>query len=589
MSLGMTPSVFFLHAGDTAPAITATLQDQFGVVANLTGATVYFKMTNSFQGNVINRVATIVNATAGQVSYSWQTGDTNDTGVFSVQWYVIYSSGAQESYPQGFYNTVQIDPSLTSGFSQTVPTVPLFNTIWTGTVGPTPVQGNNGDYWYATTTGYFYGPKASGTWPTGYLVNPAGFALNAFAAPTGPVNMGGFSFTNLPDISLTPVSTSQTALTINTPSGSTVDILDISINSQLFWNMTSAGQLNGLAPLTILPTSTSAQPLTAGTPSGSTANVAQFKVNGTTVWQIGSTGILAGSAALTVLPTLSTANALTVGIPSGSTGNVAQFQLNGVNAWSINSAGVLAGTKALTINPTGTTAVPLIANTPSGSSANVAQFELNGTTVWYISPFGQLNGQSAYGNITPLVVNSAGSPSVDIATFGLNGTTAVAVDDTGALAIRNGGQINLLSANSSNPFVGNAATSYTVTPTNLTVGSGTLTGTYIKIGRMVSVWISFTWGSGSGGASTWSFSLPVTPATSGYNGEVAGSAVANQSGALYIGGCFISTASAFVEPLFPSAPGTASVGVNSAASHPFASGWTTGNTLSMHIMYESLT
>lgn len=48
------------------------------------------------------------------------------------------------------------------------------NTVLSGTDAPT-TEGVDGDFYYRTTTSYFYGPKAAGTWPSGVsLVGPAG-------------------------------------------------------------------------------------------------------------------------------------------------------------------------------------------------------------------------------------------------------------------------------------------------------------------------------------------------------------------------------------------------------------------------------
>jgi hypothetical protein len=206
----MAPSTFYISQGATAPAITATLIDQYGNVANLTGASVRFVMTNAFYGNTVNAAATIVNAGAGQVSYSWGTTDTTNPGLFSCQWQVIFSSGAQETYPQGYYNQVSISPALNNGFPDIIEPSVIFNTIWNSISAPTSIQGNNGDFWYDIVTGYFYGPKAMGTWPAGNLISPATIPLNQFAAPTGNLNMANFSIINLADNNFVgSVNTSQ--------------------------------------------------------------------------------------------------------------------------------------------------------------------------------------------------------------------------------------------------------------------------------------------------------------------------------------------------------------------------------------------
>jgi hypothetical protein len=335
----MIPSTFFIKSGDTYPLITATLVDQYGVTANLTGASVWFRMTNSFYGNVINSPATVVNATAGQVSYAWGSQDTAKTGTYSCQWYVVYSTGAQESFPQGFYNTVQIDPTLTTGFLGGAQAAPLFNTIWNSTSAPISVQGNIGDFWYDTATFYFYGPKTVSGWPTGTLINPAGAALNTFGLPTANVGMNGFSFSNLGATVIAPTPTTAIALTLNAPLNTTVDVLDVKINSVKYWSINDTGNLLGGGQLYVSPISTTTSALILNAPSSTSVDVLDVGINGVTAWRVSSTGTLSGVQPLTVAPTSTTAVPLIVGTPSGSSAAVAEFQQNSVTVAQINSAG----------------------------------------------------------------------------------------------------------------------------------------------------------------------------------------------------------------------------------------------------------
>jgi hypothetical protein len=501
----MTPSVFYIKQSDTLPIITATLIDQFGTVANLTGATVYFRMTNTFFGNVINRTATVVSAVNGQVSYSWQSGDTNNTGVFNVQWFVVYGSGAQESYPQGFYSTVQIDPSLNSGFSQIQPSPPVFNTIWNSTSAPTSAQGNNGDFWINTATQYFYGPKANGTWPAGTLINPAGAPLNSFGAPTGNVNMGGYSFNNLAYINASPTSSSRVPLTGNIPSGSTADIIDLQINGATFWKVTSAGVLTG-------------------------------------------TGLSAATAA--VAPSGLSTTALSVTGPTGTSVDVADFMIGSTVVWKITSYGSLTGFRPHVISPTASGDVPLTANTPAGSTVDVADFQQNGVTV-------------------------------------------ASVNSSGNVAILNNKQLDLTNANAS-PFVGAASVSFApviwgASGTNPAIGNGTLTGSYIKYGRLIFINITLISGTTTTyGTGTWQFTLPFSPANSARiaAGTVIG---ATSTGSLYAGTVLLNNVSSVATTLYP--PTTAGA-ANFAGSQSTPFSWaasTANQQLVMQFMYETTT
>lgn len=292
------PTTFFLKQGNTLPAITATLADQSGNPVNLTGASVHFHMTNFYFGNVVNSAATVVNATSGQVSYSWQQGDTNNTGLFSCEWYVVFSNGAQQTFPYGYYNSVQIDPALNVGFPEILQPSTYFNTIYSAAAAPTALNGNNGDFWYNTANGFFYGPKANGTWPAGNLLNYSSVPLNSITSPNGNVNMAGFSFTSLPYISVLPSSLSQVPLTSAIPSGSTADVVDFKIATTTVWSINSSGWLLGATGYPLIcqgqvhvsAGSTSQVAFVANNPSSTTVDVAQFQINNSTTFKVNSSG-----------------------------------------------------------------------------------------------------------------------------------------------------------------------------------------------------------------------------------------------------------------------------------------------------------
>lgn len=89
---------FTLVQNDTSPAITATLTAD-GTAVDLSGATVKFQMTNRANETKVNASATVTDATAGTVSYQWQTGDTDTTGWFRGRWEVTFSDGTIRSFP----------------------------------------------------------------------------------------------------------------------------------------------------------------------------------------------------------------------------------------------------------------------------------------------------------------------------------------------------------------------------------------------------------------------------------------------------------------------------------------------------------
>lgn len=87
---------------DTRVNIADTLVDSEGEIVDLTGMTVAFRMTieESNTPKVNDASATIDNAEAGEVSYSWTAGDVNTAGTYDYQW-IVTSGGKTEHFPVG--------------------------------------------------------------------------------------------------------------------------------------------------------------------------------------------------------------------------------------------------------------------------------------------------------------------------------------------------------------------------------------------------------------------------------------------------------------------------------------------------------
>jgi hypothetical protein len=126
-------------------------------------------------------------------------------------------------------------------------------------------------------------------------------------------------------------------------------------------------------------------------------------------------------------------------------------------------------------------------------------------------------------------------------------------------------------------------TTYTPTWTNLTVGNGTVSARYQKIGKVVNVYVGFVFGSTSaftGGGSN--FTLPFAIATNNvsyqYFGELLDNGTADYSGCIIVvgaGNCYISALNA----------GTTFLNPQSVSSTvPFT--WTTGDGFQFLFSYE---
>lgn len=101
---------YTLKQHDTFPSFDATLTDSLGAAINLTGSTVRVYMSSG--ATLINGSCTIVSPTAGTVTYTWVTGDTNTIGDYNVEWEITYGSGAIETVPNDGYKTLKIIADL---------------------------------------------------------------------------------------------------------------------------------------------------------------------------------------------------------------------------------------------------------------------------------------------------------------------------------------------------------------------------------------------------------------------------------------------------------------------------------------------
>ena len=107
------PAVTKIKRNDTAPAFTATLRDAAGVAVNLTGATVRFLMRNPRTRTLkVAAAMTILDATAGRVSYAWQTGDTDEAATYQVEVEVTFGDGTIETFPNGEHHELQVIKDL---------------------------------------------------------------------------------------------------------------------------------------------------------------------------------------------------------------------------------------------------------------------------------------------------------------------------------------------------------------------------------------------------------------------------------------------------------------------------------------------
>ena len=104
---------FTIKQHDQLPELVATLTDALSDVVNVTGATVRFIMTNKATTiKVLDVPATVVDAPAGIVKYTWQDGDTDVAATYNAEFEVKFSDGRVESFPNSKYIAIKVFADL---------------------------------------------------------------------------------------------------------------------------------------------------------------------------------------------------------------------------------------------------------------------------------------------------------------------------------------------------------------------------------------------------------------------------------------------------------------------------------------------
>jgi len=106
---------FTIKRGDTSPAIKARLVPaDISQGGGITGFNeVRFLMRDSSDYETIvdadtSSGVTVEDASTGVVVYSWENGDTDETGMFEAEWEVTYSDNTVETFPNDRYIDVEI-------------------------------------------------------------------------------------------------------------------------------------------------------------------------------------------------------------------------------------------------------------------------------------------------------------------------------------------------------------------------------------------------------------------------------------------------------------------------------------------------
>lgn len=107
--VGLAKADFVIKQGNVLPWIRATLLDADDAPINLAGSTVRFHMkSDNDGGTVVDTLATIIGAAAGEVAYEWAAGDTDEAGWMSIEWEITDGALDVTTVPSYGYDKVYI-------------------------------------------------------------------------------------------------------------------------------------------------------------------------------------------------------------------------------------------------------------------------------------------------------------------------------------------------------------------------------------------------------------------------------------------------------------------------------------------------
>jgi hypothetical protein len=174
------------------------------------------------------------------------------------------------------------------------------------------------------------------------------------------------------------------------------------------------------------------------------------------------------------------------------------------------------------------------------------------------------------------------TPTVDTLTV-TSGTTLPA-GDIGTADIA-AGAITQAKLNTATGELGGAWQSYTPTLTNITLGNGTVTGTYSQVGKTVTVTVKFVMGSTSVMGSNPTVSVPVTAAAKYSTAHMVGTLyMEDLANAAYFGFVELNSTTTLL-PRSAFISGTKLADAGFSATSPFT--WGTGDYFTFTVTYEA--
>ena len=102
--MGCTQETLKVKQGDLQLPVPLTLTDSAGVPINLAGlpsgaVTINIRPIDAATATITGRVCTVDNPPAGEISFSWQTGDTATPGLYIEEVQVAWLTGEPQTCP----------------------------------------------------------------------------------------------------------------------------------------------------------------------------------------------------------------------------------------------------------------------------------------------------------------------------------------------------------------------------------------------------------------------------------------------------------------------------------------------------------
>jgi hypothetical protein len=88
--------------GDTIP-VRANLPIDLSTASSL-----FFEIESNFGDFSLSKEATILDPAAGEVSYSFSDGETDQAGPYKMEWRVEWQDGQTQTFPQDGYDELYI-------------------------------------------------------------------------------------------------------------------------------------------------------------------------------------------------------------------------------------------------------------------------------------------------------------------------------------------------------------------------------------------------------------------------------------------------------------------------------------------------